>query len=57
MMRLPNIDFTKEEMSKIIARNPIVGGEAYVCQSNNPSTIYKILSFEVSLASILKPPY
>lgn len=42
MTRLPNVDFTKTEITKIISMNPIVGGEAYICEGSNPNTLYKI---------------
>ena len=42
MRNLPNINFSLEEIDQIVSRDKIKGGEAYVCTSENPNTLYKI---------------
>lgn len=42
MKNLPNTNLTSREMIEIISRNLIIGGEAYICETGNPLTLYKI---------------
>lgn len=42
MKNLPNIDFTIKEIEKIVSTSSIKGGEAYICSSGNPNSLYKI---------------
>lgn len=42
MRCLPNISFSLEELERIISRDKIKGGEAYICETTSPNTLYKI---------------
>ena len=42
MTTLPNISFSLEEIEQIVSRSKIKGGEAYICTSGNPNSLYKI---------------
>lgn len=42
MRCLPNMSFSLEELERIISRDKIKGGEAYICETTGPNTLYKI---------------
>ena len=45
MKRIPNIKLTEKQVQELLTRHKLVtGGEATICDGDNPYTLYKLFS-------------
>ncbi len=53
MKRIPNITFTDEEYQAFFQKVKFRGGEAIICSSDKPNTLYKIFYDEVAASCLM----